>query len=129
AVCTLRFFASPICCHPFEDDSLNYPVVTVSKGGSTIICNSMPYIDVVFEEEMPSIPQVIVSSEFLFPFTPCAHGAMDAIDHRVSSLTKKGFRLYGGASPASTAVSSCGPEPASGRAVSLFSWMAIAKKL
>ncbi|MFP7773457.1 hypothetical protein, partial [Pseudomonas aeruginosa] len=36
AVCTLRFFASPICCHPFEDDSLNYPVVTVSKGGSTI---------------------------------------------------------------------------------------------
>ncbi|MEL3888506.1 hypothetical protein V2V63_32055, partial [Pseudomonas aeruginosa] len=35
-VCTLRFFASPICCHPFEDDSLNYPVVTVSKGGSTI---------------------------------------------------------------------------------------------
>ncbi|WP_141685664.1 hypothetical protein, partial [Pseudomonas defluvii] len=25
-----------ICCHPFEDDSLNYPVVTVSKGGSTI---------------------------------------------------------------------------------------------
>nr|WP_172691600.1 hypothetical protein [Pseudomonas aeruginosa]QNI16096.1 Hypothetical protein [Pseudomonas aeruginosa] len=89
----------------------------------------MPYIDVVFEEEMPSIPQVIVSSEFLFPFTPCAHGAMDAIDHRVSSLTKKGFRLYGGASPASTAVSSCGPEPASGRAVSLFSWMAIAKKL
>lgn len=49
----------------------------------------MPYIDVVFEEEMPSIPQVIVSSEFLFPFTPCAHGAMDAIDHRVSSLTKR----------------------------------------
>ncbi|MCZ9717926.1 hypothetical protein, partial [Pseudomonas aeruginosa] len=37
AVCTLRFFASPICCHPFEDDSLNYPVVTVSKGGSTIL--------------------------------------------------------------------------------------------
>ncbi|WP_280991137.1 EAL domain-containing protein [Pseudomonas aeruginosa] len=35
-MCTLRFFASPICCHPFEDDSLNYPVVTVSKGGSTI---------------------------------------------------------------------------------------------
>ncbi len=55
----------------------------------------MPYIDVVFEEEMPSIPQVIVSSEFLFPFTPCAHGAMDAIDHRVNSLTTKGFRLYG----------------------------------
>lgn len=88
----------------------------------------MPYIDVVFEEEMPSIPQVIVSSEFLFPFTPCAHGAMDAIDHRVNSLTTKGFRLYGGASPASTAISSCGSEPASGRAVSLFSWMAIAKK-
>lgn len=89
----------------------------------------MPYIDIVFEEEMPSIPQVIVSSEFLFPFTPCAHGAMDAIDHRVNSLTTKGFRLYGGASPASTAISSCGSEPASGRAVSLFSWMAIAKKL
>ncbi|MEL3800033.1 hypothetical protein, partial [Pseudomonas aeruginosa] len=40
AVCTLRFFASPICCHPFEDDSLNYPVVTVSKGGSTIVSES-----------------------------------------------------------------------------------------
>ncbi|MGI9809026.1 hypothetical protein ACR3H8_34100, partial [Pseudomonas aeruginosa] len=29
-----------ICCHPFEDDSLNYPVVTVSKGGSTITAYS-----------------------------------------------------------------------------------------
>jgi len=35
----LRFFASPICCHPFKDDSLNYPVVAVSKCGATIgIC-------------------------------------------------------------------------------------------
>ncbi|MFP7773027.1 OprD family outer membrane porin, partial [Pseudomonas aeruginosa] len=47
AVCTLRFFASPICCHPFEDDSLNYPVVTVSKGGSTIV-QSGPAKDLSF---------------------------------------------------------------------------------
>ncbi|MET3109519.1 hypothetical protein AAKU67_004438, partial [Oxalobacteraceae bacterium GrIS 2.11] len=31
-----RFLLSLICCHPFEDNSLNYPVVTVSNRGSTI---------------------------------------------------------------------------------------------
>ncbi|MET3109584.1 hypothetical protein AAKU58_004441, partial [Oxalobacteraceae bacterium GrIS 1.18] len=30
------FLLSLICCHPFEDNSLNYPVVTVSNRGSTI---------------------------------------------------------------------------------------------
>lgn len=89
----------------------------------------MPYIDVVFPEEMPEIPQIIVTSEFLFPFTPCASGAMDAIDHSVANVTKFGFRLYGGASPASTAISSCGAAGSSGRAISLFSWMALAKKI
>ncbi|HGY3982657.1 TPA: hypothetical protein ACNVA6_006841, partial [Pseudomonas aeruginosa] len=92
------------------------------------ICNSMPYVDVTFAEEMPEVPQIIVTSEYLFPFTPCAQGAMDAIDHIVTNVTRFGFRLYGGASPASSAVSSCGADPSSGRAISLFSWMALAKK-
>lgn len=30
------FFASPIYCHPFADDSIDYPVVAVSKGGSAM---------------------------------------------------------------------------------------------
>ncbi|WP_221885355.1 hypothetical protein, partial [Pseudomonas aeruginosa] len=93
------------------------------------ICNTMPYVDVTFAEEMPEVPQIIVTSEFLFPFTPCAQGAMDAIDHSVTNVTKFGFRLYGGASPASTTVTMCGAAPAAGRAISLFSWMALAKKI
>lgn len=93
------------------------------------ICNTMPYVDVTFAEEMPEVPQIIVTSELLFPFTPCAQGAMDAIDHSVTNITKFGFRLYGGASPASTTVTMCGSTPAAGRAISLFSWMALAKKI
>lgn len=89
----------------------------------------MPYVDVTFAEEMPEVPQIIVTSELLFPFTPCAQGAMDAIDHSVTNITKFGFRLYGGASPASTTVTMCGSTPAAGRAISLFSWMALAKKI
>ncbi|WP_245704298.1 Na+/H+ antiporter NhaA, partial [Pseudomonas defluvii] len=36
-----------ICCHPFEDDSLNYPVVTVSKGGSTIDVSRNIFVGVI----------------------------------------------------------------------------------
>ncbi|MET3109086.1 hypothetical protein AAKU58_003935, partial [Oxalobacteraceae bacterium GrIS 1.18] len=32
-----RFLLSLICCHPFQDNSLNYPAVTVSNPGTTII--------------------------------------------------------------------------------------------
>lgn len=37
AVCDLLFLLSLICCHPFQDNSLNYPVVTVSNRGFTIL--------------------------------------------------------------------------------------------
>lgn len=59
------------------------------------ICNNLPYTDVVFSEPMASPPQIIVASTRLFPFTPCAAGASDAIDHVVASVTRFGFRLYG----------------------------------
>lgn len=88
----------------------------------------MPYADVLFTEPMASPPQIIVASARLFPFTPCAAGASDAIDHVVSDVTRFGFRLYGGASPSSTASASCGSAAVNGRAVSSFSWLAINKK-
>jgi len=92
------------------------------------ICNNLPYTDVVFSEPMASPPQIIVASTRLFPFTPCAAGASDAIDHVVASVTRFGFRLYGGASPSSTASGSCGSAAVNGRAVSGFSWLALNKK-
>lgn len=92
------------------------------------ICNNLPYTDVVFSEPMASPPQIIVASTRLFPFTPCATGASDAIDHVVASVTRFGFRLYGGASPSSTASGSCGSAAVNGRAVSGFSWLALNKK-
>ena len=75
---------------------------------------------------MAEIPQIIVSDKILFPFTPCAGGATDAIDHIVTNVTRFGFRLLGGASPASN--SNCGAAASNSRAVSLFSWLAISKK-
>lgn len=95
---------------------------------SESICNTMPYTDVLFSEAMASPPLIIVASARLFPFTPCASGASDAIDHIVSNVTRFGFRLYGGASPASTASTACGSAAVNGRAVSSFSWLAINKK-
>ncbi|MEI4940682.1 MULTISPECIES: hypothetical protein [Aeromonas] len=92
------------------------------------ICSDLPYIDVVFENSMTSIPQIIVSSSKLFPFTPCTAGASDAIDHVVVNVTKNGFRLFGGASPSSSAAAACGSTAVNGRAVSGFSWLAINKK-
>ncbi|MCE0882996.1 pilus assembly FimT family protein [Pseudomonas putida] len=91
------------------------------------ICGSMPYVDIVFKEEMPTIPHIIASAESLFPYTPCASGAMDAIDHVISNVTTKGFRLYGGASPMTSSSDACGIYAVNGRSVSLFSWLAVAK--
>lgn len=91
------------------------------------ICGSMTYVDIVFKEEMPTIPHIIASAESLFPYTPCAAGAMDAIDHVISNVTTKGFRLYGGASPMTASSDACGIYAVNGRAVSLFSWLAVAK--
>lgn len=91
------------------------------------ICGSMPYVDIVFKEEMPTIPHIIASAESLFPYTPCASGAMDAIDHVISNVTTKGFRLYGGASPMRSSSDACGIYAVNGRSVSLFSWLAVAK--
>lgn len=99
-----------------------------SNAGQSL-CSAFPYVDIVFETPMQETPQILVSAEFLFPFTPCAQGATDAIDYQVTNLSKTGFRLYGGASPASTAIASCGDIASSGRAISLFSWIAISKKV
>ncbi len=90
------------------------------------ICLSYPYIDVIFTEPMSHPPQIIVSDKMLFPFTPCAAGASDAMDHVVTNVTRFGFRLYGGASPASN--TGCGATASNARAVSLFSWLALTKK-
>lgn len=90
------------------------------------ICYGYPHVDIVFEEPMADIPRIIVSDKSLFPFTPCAAGAADAIDHIVTNVTRFGFRLLGGASPASS--SGCGAAASNSRAVSLFSWFAITKK-
>lgn len=89
------------------------------------ICNIQPYIDIVFIEPMPSIPQIMASAERNFPYTPCAAGASDAIDHSITNVTRYGFRLQGGSSP--TSGGSCGAA-SSGRAISLFAWIAIAQQ-
>ena len=90
------------------------------------ICLSYPYVDVIFTEQMAQTPQILVSDKMLFPFTPCAAGASDAMDHVVTNVTRYGFRLYGGASPASN--TGCGESASNARAVSLFSWLALSKK-
>lgn len=93
------------------------------------ICYYSPYMTVTFDEPMPTPPHVVATPATLFPFTPCAQGAADAIDHAFVNVTRYGFTLYGGASPATE--SPCNyqvPNSASGRSVSLYSWIAIAQK-
>ncbi|MET3124514.1 hypothetical protein AAKU67_004130, partial [Oxalobacteraceae bacterium GrIS 2.11] len=49
-----RFLLSLICCHPFQDNSLNYPAVTVSNPGTTITTTSQ-YVGAVFDLREASI--------------------------------------------------------------------------
>jgi hypothetical protein len=65
-VCTLRFFASPICCHPFKDASLNYPVVTVSKCGSTIYiaCWAQRYPEIFDRPHLDQWTQIVSRGAF-----------------------------------------------------------------
>ncbi len=107
-----------------EAYTLNCSSYWVSAAQS--ICYGYPHIDIAFEQPMADIPRIIVSDKSLFPFTPCAAGAADAIDHIVTNVTRFGFRLLGGASPVSN--SGCGAAASNSRAVSLFSWLAITKK-
>src|SRR3546814_3383512 len=88
------------------------------------ICNTQPHIDIVFAEPMQNPPQIMAGVESNFPFTSCSGGASDAVDHSISNVTQFGFRLRGGSSP--TSGGSCGTA-SSGRAVSLFAWIAVSQ--
>lgn len=82
-------------------------VPNVCSGGmlaSDWTCGSGPfYIDITFPQPFRSPPQVSSSISTIGPYSPCMEGGMDAVYTMATNVTTTGFRLYGAASPVSSA--------------------------